>query len=83
MRINEKVRRMYPPRYTRSQAAVLVGRDVDTLKRWQRDGVFGPSDTARFGRTVVHLYTDEDIEAMRQIAKGMKPGRRPNPAKSA
>lgn len=76
MKINEQVRAMYPARYTVSQAAELVGRDVDTLKRWKRKGVHRPSETRRFGALMVDLYTDDDITTMRQKAKEMKPGRK-------
>jgi len=69
---------MHPPRYTRSQAALLVGRDVDTLKRWHREGIYSPSDARRFGKTVVGLYTDDDIAEMKRIAKGLK-SRKPRP----
>lgn len=77
VKIDEQVRQMHPPRYTTAQAAPLVGRDVDTLRRWKRKGVFRPSERRPFGRTMVDLYTNEDIEAMRQIAKEIKPGKRP------
>lgn len=76
MKIDEIVRQMHPPRYTRRQAAELVGRDEDTLKRWKRNGVFSPSEEWTFGRLSVGLYTDEDIAAMRELAKTIKPGRK-------
>ena len=77
MKINEIVRQMHPPRYTVAQAAALVHRDVDTLKRWKRSGVYEASDHRRFGSLDVDLYTDDDIKAMKRIAKEMKPGRKP------
>ena len=76
MKINEAVRAMHPPRYTVSQAADLVGRDVDTLKRWKRKGVYVPTERQKFGSLDVDLYNDDDIAAMRRIAKEMKPGRK-------
>lgn len=76
MKIDEQVRLMDPPRYTRAQAAALVGRDIDTLKRWKRQKVFVPSSQREFGRLVVDLYTEGDIEALREIAKTIKPGRK-------
>lgn len=76
MKINEQVREMHPPRYTVSQAAALVGKDVDTLKRWKRNGVFKPSDSRPFGKLDVDLYTSEDIKAMKKIARTMRPGRK-------
>lgn len=70
MKINEKVRLMDPPRYTRGDAARLVGRDQDTLKRWKKDGTFAPSETATFGELKVDLYTEADIRAMKALTKG-------------
>lgn len=80
MKISEIVREMNPPRYTTSQAAEQVGRHEDTLKRWRDDGTFQPSEEATFGSTRVWLYTKEDLEAMRKIARDMKPGRKSVPA---
>lgn len=67
---------MFPPRYTVSQAAPLVGKDVDTLKRWRKQGIYTPSDSRKFGALVVGLYTSEDIKAMKVIARELKPGRK-------
>ena len=75
MRINEAVRNMTPPRYTRTQAAALVGRSVDTVVRWRDEGIYQPSETKQFGTLVVDLYTPDDITEMRKIARTMKPGR--------
>lgn len=66
---------MHPPRYTRAQAAELVGKDLDTLKRWKRTGVYAPKEQAEFGSLRVDLYTDDDIAAMREIARTIRPGR--------
>ena len=77
MKIIEAVRQMHPPRYTVKDAARLVGKDPDTLKRWKRNGTAIPSDRRKFGKLSVDLYTDEDIAAMKKTAKTLKPGRRP------
>jgi DNA-binding transcriptional MerR regulator len=76
MRISEIVREMSPPRYTTSQAAELVGKHEDTIKRWRDHGVYVPSDKRVFGTTEVPLYTSEDIRAMKEIAKTIRPGRK-------
>lgn len=78
MKIDEAVREMSPPRYTTSQAADLVGKSEDTLRRWRsgRDPVYSPAHFAQFGQVKVPLYTREDIEEMRRIAKERRPGRR-------
>lgn len=76
VKIDEQVRLMEPRRYTRRMAAQIVGKDLDTLKRWKRDGVFVPQEQRKFGSLVVDLYTEEDIQALREIARSIKPGRR-------
>jgi DNA-binding transcriptional MerR regulator len=78
--INEIVRDMDPPRYTITQAARLVGRSVDTLRRWRDEDVYQPSDSQMFGSLTVDLYTKEDITAMKDIARNMKMGRKPTNA---
>lgn len=78
MKIDEAVREMSPPRYTTVQAAELIGKSPDTLRRW-RDGpepVYAPGHFAQFGKVKVPLYTREDIQAMKRIAKTMRPGRK-------
>lgn len=72
MKINEAVRKMHPPKYTTTQAAALVGRDPQSLKRWSKKGYFTPSEAAWFGSVLVPLYTDEDIDKMRLLAKGKR-----------
>lgn len=79
MKIDELVRQMHPPRYTIAQAARAVGKDVDTLRRWKREGIFVPQESRMFGELEVALYTNEDIAAMRRIARDMRPGRKPTP----
>lgn len=74
--IQTMVRRMTPARYTVKEAAALVGRSPDTLVRWRRSGRFVPSDRQQIGRLLIWLYTDEDIEEMKQLAKELRPGRR-------
>jgi hypothetical protein len=71
MKINESVRLMKPPRYTRAEAARMVGRDADTLKRWAKTGVYRPSDKRPFGKVMVGLYTDDDIKAMKALVRKM------------
>ena len=77
--IGTKVRAMSPSRFTTSEAARLVGRSEDTLIRWRKAGVFVPdeSNRVRYGSLLVWLYTESDIEDMKQISKTLKPGRKP------
>ena len=80
MKIDDLVRQMDPPRYTRAMAAKKIGKDIDTLKRWKKAGVSSPSEQRPFGQLTVGLYTDDDIDAMKKIARTLKPGRKPNAA---
>lgn len=75
--IHTMVRRMTPTRYTVKEAAALVGRSPDTLVRWRKDGIYQPSDSTNVGSLVVWLYTDKDIQAMRELVKELRPGRKP------
>lgn len=77
MRINEQVRQMHPARYTAPQAAQLIGKSEDTVRRWKYQGIYAPSEVRMFGNLEVALYTNEDIKAMRKLARRMKPGRKP------
>lgn len=65
-----------PGKYTVSQAAAMVGRSVDTLRRWREEGVFVPASTMTnsTGGVIAYLYSEEDIVALRKIAAEMKPG---------
>lgn len=69
MKIRDAVRAMHPPRYTRSEAASMVGRSPDTLRRWKREGTHKPSDARSFGALRVDLYTNDDIRTMRKLTK--------------
>jgi len=66
--------------YTRAMAAKMVGRDSDTLKRWARGNGPKPSGRMQAGALSVRLYSDEDIELMRQFASTQKPGPKPKVA---
>lgn len=74
--IATKVRAMSPPRYTTTEAARLVGRSEDTLVRWRKDEVFVPKEKRAFGSVEVWLYNEDDIAAMKEISKTLKPGRK-------
>lgn len=61
--------------YTRAAAAKSVNRSADTLKRWQKSGIAVPSSKMKAGQLTVWLYTDEDMNNLRAVAKSQKPGR--------
>ena len=75
--IAAKVREMDPPRYTTADAAHFVGRSVDTLVRWRKDGTYVPKESRDFGQVRVWLYTNHDISCMKVISKSIRPGRKP------
>jgi hypothetical protein len=60
------------------EAASLIGRSKDTLKRWHAEEVLIPSGTMDYGQLEVPLYSEDDIKEGRRIARTMKPGRKPN-----
>lgn len=63
--------------YTRTRAAYLVNRSVSTIVRWHKEGLYVPSASMQSGKLKVWLYTDDDISALKQIARAQKPGRKP------
>lgn len=71
--------------YTRAEAARHVNRDPDRLKAWHRKFLAGdtayktasPSAHMMAGTLKVWLYSDEDVENMKQFVANSKPGRKP------
>lgn len=88
--IATKVRKMEPRMYTIKEAAILVGKSPDTLARWDKDGIYKPSQYLPVGKNLpdrggqmqVRLYSDDDIAAMKKLAKTLRPGRKPSAAAS-
>lgn len=68
--ISELVRQMTPVRYTVKEAARKTGISEDTLTRWRKTAKYVPSDARKFGELLVWLYSDEDIVALKRMAKG-------------
>lgn len=63
--------------YTRAMAAARVGRSVDTLKRWQETGLYKPRFQMTVGKGLhVWLYSDHDIDAMKEVASMQRSGRK-------
>jgi hypothetical protein len=60
--------------FTRRQAAQMVGRSLDTLRRWHADGTYKATHWRKIGQRKMWLYTEDDIARMRMIAAGQKPG---------
>lgn len=62
--------------YTYAEAAPLIGRHQDTVKKWVKRGrIDPPSYEAVVGDLVIHLFTPEDIQRFRRYAKTVRPGR--------
>ena len=76
--IPTSVKRRFPDEilYTTSEAAKEVGRSADTLRRWDRTDGPSPSRLEPMGKTMVRLYTLEDITTMREYGKTQRPGRK-------
>jgi DNA-binding transcriptional MerR regulator len=62
--------------HVRTDAARLIGRSPDTLKRWHQQGIAIPSECMQAGKLRVWLYTAEDIEHLKEIAASQRPGRK-------
>lgn len=61
--------------YTVSEAAELVGKSADTLRRWRRSGFMVPSKKVVMGEQIVYVYTEKDIENLHQLAEITKRGK--------
>lgn len=61
--------------YTLSQASDLVGRSRETIKRWHSSGTYRATNQMRVGKLRVWVYSDEDIQNMREVAESMQFGR--------
>lgn len=54
--------------HTRRQAAKLIGKSSDTIRRWHREGIYEPLGQMPAGQLTVWLYSDEDITNMKKVA---------------
>lgn len=62
--------------WTAQQVADIVGKSLDTIKRWHSQGDVVPSKEVEFGKTTVYLYTAEDVVAAQAFADTMYSGKR-------
>lgn len=60
--------------YTRAEAAEMIGRHPDTVRRWERAGMISPEMVA-FGDIMVPAFTPADIARLREIADSVHVGR--------
>lgn len=63
--------------YTRAQVAEKIGKSRDTVRRWHENGTYKATHQETFGDVTVWLYTEDDVRAMKQIARHLTPGRKP------
>lgn len=69
------------PYYTISQVATMVGRDPDTIRRWQKaNAALKPTHQMPLGEDqstgqYVWLYTDADVRRLREYAATLRVGR--------
>lgn len=68
--------------YTVSEAAELVGKSADTLRRWRQTGFMVPSKKVTMGEQTIYVYTEADIERLRVLAQVTKRGKRLDRIKS-
>lgn len=66
--------------HTRNDVAQMLDRSLDTIRRWEREGIANPSGAMELGKLTVHLYSDEDIDHLREATKSIKMGRPPHAA---
>jgi DNA-binding transcriptional MerR regulator len=57
------------------QASRLIGRDPETLRRWDGEGIF----PARRDQRGYRVYTQQDVEELRSIRATRRPGPRKRP----
>lgn len=63
--------------HPRREAAEMIGRDYDTLRRWHRDGTYTPSGFVQRGKLTIWLYSDDDIAELKKVAASQKRGPKP------
>jgi len=62
--------------YSSRQAAKKLGIDVGTLSRYISSGKISPPKTTAAGGMTVHLWTEEEIEHVRQLLPKIANGRK-------
>lgn len=69
------IERKYKGEYvTSSEAAELVGRSLVQVQRYRRRGEFVPSKVEQMGGITVPLYSEEDIEALKDFVSKQRTG---------
>lgn len=68
--------------YIVSDAAELVGRHVNTLKRWAHNGGPTPSYVMSIGNLKAGIYTEDDIETCKEYGSHQRTGPKPGTVRS-
>lgn len=62
--------------YTVMEAADIVGKSPETLRRWRNTGaVNAPTAEIQVGSRSIPVYTNDDIKELKAYAKVVHPGR--------
>jgi hypothetical protein len=63
------IRKQFPGAYLTAEAATTIGRSESTLVRWRKLGVLTPSLWYEAGNVRVWLYSDDDIQQGKALAR--------------
>jgi len=71
------IRKGMPPGWnTRQQVADACNRTLDTIQRWEKEGVCRPGRYEQRGQLLIPLYSDQQMALLVEVAATMKPGRK-------
>lgn len=68
---------------TRGQAAAVIGKSKDTLRRWHETGRFITRHKVKRGERYVWLYDADDLEALKTLVRTTRPGPVPRKKETA
>ena len=63
-------------RHSTREAAKKLGIDHSTLAKYLADGKLLPPETVKVGKKIVHMWTDAEIEQVRQLLPKIANGRK-------
>lgn len=72
------LRRDYPGLLLEGDVADIIGRSHSTIRRWRRENRIVPTHYVDQGATRIWLYTEENVQRVREIASEIRPGRKKN-----
>ena len=70
-------------KYSTREAAKKLGRTILTLQRHIAAGTIKPPPLLKVGTVKVRLWSNRDIEKVRKVLAGIKPGRKKKASESA